>query len=76
MKHVSTRSATKEDGFQLGGQLFPAMQQSAEDRAHIRAIATRLALAPVDRIGIHHDCRLALGGIRCAIIYQPDEKGV
>lgn len=35
---------------------------SDEDRARIRGIAERLTLAPVDRIGVHHDCRIALAG--------------
>lgn len=38
---------------------------SALDHQHIRTIATELRLAPEDRIGIHHDCRIALaGGLR------------
>jgi N-acetylglucosamine kinase-like BadF-type ATPase len=35
---------------------------SATDHQHIRAIAEKLRLAPVDHIGVHHDCRIALAG--------------
>jgi N-acetylglucosamine kinase-like BadF-type ATPase len=35
---------------------------SDDDRATIRAIAVELALAPAERIGIDHDCRIALAG--------------
>jgi len=35
---------------------------SATDKEHIRDIALRLKLAPPDRIGVHHDCRIALAG--------------
>jgi N-acetylglucosamine kinase-like BadF-type ATPase len=35
---------------------------SDDDRATIRAIATDLALAPAERTGIDHDCRIALAG--------------
>jgi N-acetylglucosamine kinase-like BadF-type ATPase len=35
---------------------------SPQDRAAIRGIAERLKLAPPERIGIDHDCRIALAG--------------
>lgn len=35
---------------------------SPEDRAVIGAIAAELALAPPERIGVDHDCRIALAG--------------
>lgn len=35
---------------------------SALDRSAVRAIAASLELAPVERIGVDHDCRIALSG--------------
>jgi N-acetylglucosamine kinase len=35
---------------------------SPKDREIVRAIAGELALAPADRVGVDHDCRIALAG--------------